>query len=66
MRHMLEPQLSSIITKTYVDKTGGEFVLIYVPKGNVMPYRVVAPSKYELKKDIAREYYQRIGTHSEK
>jgi len=66
MRHMLEPQLSSIITKTCVDKTGGEFVLIYVPKGNVMPYRVAAPSKYELKKDIAREYYQRIGTHSEK
>lgn len=66
IRHLVEPQLSGIKLKRCSGQGDEEFVMIYVPKGKVVPYRVAAPAKYERKKDLAREYFQRIGTHSER
>lgn len=66
IRHMLEPKLSGVIMKSCSDELGNEFLLMYVPKGRSLPYRTSTPKAYEKKKDIAREYYQRIGTHSER
>ena len=66
IRHMLEPQLPGIALKTCPGQQDKYFVLMYVPKGASIPYRTAAPKAYELKKDNAREYFQRIGTHSEK
>ena len=64
IRDMLEPQLSGIDFKTCADQGGNEFVLVYIPKGNVMPYRVSSVKSCEKEKKNLREYFQRIGTNS--
>lgn len=64
--HIVEPQLSGIKLKRCGSPEDGDFVLVYVPKGSVIPYRAAAPAKYDRKKDLVREYYKRIGTHSER
>lgn len=64
IKDMLEPQLSGISLKTCIDTYGREFVLMYVPKGNVVPYRVASVKSCEKEKKILREYFQRIGTNS--
>lgn len=64
IRDMLEPQLSGISLKTCTDSKGKEFILIYVPKGNVIPYRTSSVRSCEKEKKTLREYFQRIGTNS--
>lgn len=64
IRDMIEPQLAGIDFKTCTDSTGNEFVLVYIPKGNVMPYRVSSVKSCEREKKNLREYFQRIGTNS--
>lgn len=64
IRDMIEPQLAGIALKTCVNTVGEKFVLLYVPKGNVMPYRVSSVKSCEKEKKNLREYFQRIGTNS--
>ncbi|CAN5667037.1 hypothetical protein BH23PAT1_BH23PAT1_0050 [soil metagenome] len=64
IRDMLEPQLSGIALKTCTDSTSKEFILMYVPKGNVIPYRTSPVKSCEKEKKTMREYFQRIGTNS--
>lgn len=64
IKDMLEPQLSGIALKTCTDADGKEFVLMYIPKGNVIPYRVGTVKSCEKEKKNLREYFQRIGTNS--
>ncbi len=64
IRDMLEPQLSGIALKTCTDSAGNEFVLMYVPKGNVIPYRASSVKSCEKEKKNLREYFQRTGTNS--
>lgn len=64
IRDMIEPQLAGIDFKTCADTAGKEFVLVYIPKGNVMPYRVSSVKSCEKEKKNLREYFQRIGTNS--
>lgn len=64
IRDMLEPQLSGISLKTCTDSKGKEFILMYVPKGNVIPYRTGSVKSCEKEKKALREYFQRIGTNS--
>lgn len=64
IRDMLEPQLSGIAIKTCVGSTGKEFILMYIPKGNVIPYRTSSVKSCEKEKKHMREYFQRIGTSS--
>ncbi|CAN5178606.1 hypothetical protein BH11PAT4_BH11PAT4_3310 [soil metagenome] len=64
IRDMLEPQLSGISLKTCLDSKGREFVLMRVPKGNVIPYRTSPVKSCEMEKKNMREYFQRIGTNS--
>lgn len=64
IRDMIEPQLAGIDFKTCMDTYGKEFVLVYIPKGNVIPYRVSSVKSCEKEKKNLREYFQRIGTSS--
>lgn len=64
IRDMIEPQLAGIDFKTCTDNSGNEFVLVYIPKGNVIPYRVSSVKRCEKEKKNLREYFQRIGTNS--
>jgi len=64
IRDMIEPQLAGVDFKTCTDAAGKEFVLVYVPKGNVIPYRVSSVKSCEREKKNLREYFQRIGTNS--
>ena len=64
IKDMLEPQLSGIALKTCTDLSGKEFILMYIPKGNVIPYRVSSVKSCEKEKKNLREYFQRIGTNS--
>jgi len=64
IRDMIEPQLAGIDFKTCADADSKEFVLLYIPKGNVIPYRVSPVKSCEKEKKIMREYFQRIGTNS--
>lgn len=64
IRDMVEPQIAGIDFKTCTDTSGKIFVLLYVPKGNVIPYRVSSVKSCEREKKNLREYFQRIGTNS--
>lgn len=64
IRDMIEPQLAGIDFKTCADTAGKKFVLVYIPKGNVIPYRVSSVKSCEKGKKYLREYFQRIGTNS--
>ncbi len=64
IRDMLEPQLSGIAFKTCTDSDGKELVLMYIPKGNVIPYRTGSVKSCDKGKKYMREYFQRIGTNS--
>lgn len=60
---MLEPRLSGVMIKTIGDKD--RVVVVYVPKGKAIPYRVASASSYNSNRRAnVREYYQRIGTNS--
>lgn len=62
----IEPINSGMKFKS-CDTTAGQFVVMLVPAGRDIPYRVCS-AKYAdgaKKKDVIRQYYQRIGTNSE-
>lgn len=61
---MIEPRLSGIMTKIVGDKRKNTAVVMHIPKGKAVPYRVASTGSYSKKKTCVREYYQRIGTNS--
>ena len=64
IRDLLEPQLAGIDFKVCKDDNDGEFVLVHIPKGRVIPYRVGSVKSCSKEKRSLREYFQRIGTNS--
>lgn len=61
---LIEPELSGVRLKTCQDSEARKFVLMYIPKGRTIPYRVKATPSFSKNKKMVREYYQRIGTSS--
>lgn len=59
---MLEPKLSGVMIKTIGDTE--KVVVVYIPKGRSIPYRVASVGSSSSNKSYMREYYQRIGTNS--
>lgn len=59
---MLEPKLSGIMVKTIGDDE--RVVVLHIPKGKSIPYRVASVGSSASNKSYIREYYQRIGTNS--
>lgn len=59
---MLEPRLSGFSMKTIGDKE--KIVILHIPKGKSIPYRVASVGSSSKNKSYIREYYQRIGTNS--
>ena len=64
IRDLLEPQLAAIDFKVCKADNDDEFVLVYIPKGKVIPYRVGSVKSCTREKRNLREYFQRIGTNS--
>lgn len=63
---LLEPMLSGIRKKTCADEDGESFALLYIPKGQAIPYRVHTVGKFTTNmKNVPLQYYQRVGSNAE-
>lgn len=65
VRDLIEPHITIRMKSLLCETMKNRPVIIMVPKGNVIPYRVASIKHISNKKDIPRQYYQRIGTSSE-